>query len=67
MALIDIGPTSGTTSGLKDRLDLKMAAILKISKYFRYIHFDIRYGQIVRNYARKSNFDVDDVIDDVTG
>ena len=27
--------TSGTTSGLKDRPDLKMAAILKISKYLR--------------------------------
>ena len=26
---------SGKTSGLKDRLDLKMAAILEISKYLR--------------------------------
>ena len=57
---------SDTTSGLKDRLDLKMAAILKISQYFRQVHFGIRYGKIVRNYARKSTFDVDDVTDDVT-
>ena len=27
--------TSGTTSGFKDHPDIKMAAILKISKYFR--------------------------------
>ena len=53
--------TSGTTSGLKTRPNLEMAAILKISKYLRYVHFDIRYGKIVR-----STFDVDDVTDDVT-
>ena len=29
--------TSGTTSGLKTRPNLKMAAILKISKYLRFI------------------------------
>ena len=36
------------------------------SKYFRYVHFDIRYGKIVKNYPRKSYFDPDDVSDDVT-
>ena len=41
-------PKFGTSSGLKDRLDLKMAAILKISKYFRQVYFGIRYGKIVR-------------------
>ena len=43
-----------------------MAAILKFSKYFRYVHFDIGYGKIVKNYPRKSYFDPDDVSDDVT-
>ena len=33
MAYLGADSTSGTTSGLKDRPDLKMAAILKISKY----------------------------------
>ena len=56
----------GTASGLKDRLILKMAAILKILKYFRQINFDFRYGKIVPNYARKIAFHADDVIDDVT-
>ena len=35
MAYLNVHSTSGTTSGVKDRPDLKMAAILKISKYFR--------------------------------
>ena len=43
-----------------------MAAILKFSKYFRYVHFDIRYRKTVKNYPRKSYFDPDDVSDDVT-
>ena len=43
-----------------------MAAILKISKYLGYVHFDIRYGKIIANCLRKSSFDVDDVTDDVT-
>ena len=38
-----------------------MAAILKISKYFRWVHFDIRYRETVRNWPQKSIFDVDDV------
>ena len=43
-----------------------MAAILKISKYLRYVHFDARYEKNITNYHRKSIFDVDDVTDDVT-
>ena len=58
--------SSGTTSGLNVRPNLKMAAILKISKYFRQVNFDTRYRKIVRNYPRKGTFDVDDVIDDDT-
>ena len=38
-----------------------MAAILKISKYFRKVHFDIRYGKNVQNWPQKSTFYVDDV------
>ena len=43
-----------------------MAAILKISKYFREVQFDDKYGKIVRNYPGKSIFNVDDVTDNVT-
>ena len=43
-----------------------MAPILKIPKYFRQVYFGIRYGKIVRNYARKGTFDVDDVTDEGT-
>ena len=50
---------SGTTSGLKDRPGLKMAAVLKISKCFRKVDLDIRYGEIVTNCPRKITFDVD--------
>ena len=39
-----------------------MAAIMKIL-----LQFHLRYEQIVRNYAIKSIFDDDDVIDYVTG
>ena len=58
--------TSSTSSGLKDRPNLKMAAILKISKYFRQVHFDIISENIIANYPRKSMFDASDVIGDVT-
>ena len=57
----------GTTSGLKDRPNLKMAAILKISNFSFQVYFDIRYENTVTNCPRKNIFDVDDVIDDVTG
>ena len=43
-----------------------MAAILKILKYQTQLQFDLRYEKIVPNYATKSIFNDDDVIDDVT-
>ena len=46
---------------------LKMAAILKILKYQTQLHSGLRYEKIVPNYAEKSFFYGDDVIDDVTG
>ena len=62
-----LGSTFVPTSGLKNtRPNPQMAAILKISKYLRYIHFDIRYGKNIANYYIKSVFDVHDVTDDVT-
>ena len=59
--------TSGVTSGLTLNFDIKMAAILKMPKYYMQLQFDIRYEKIVPNYARKSIFRGDDVIHDVTG
>ena len=44
-----------------------MVAILKILKYYTQLRFDLRYEKIVPNYAKKSIFHDDDVIDDVTG
>ena len=66
MGYLDVELFSGTTSDLKVRWYLKMTDILKISKYFRKVRFDIRYAKIVRNYLRKSTFDVDDVTDEAT-
>ena len=57
---------SGITSGEKILRDLKMAAILKMSKYKTQLQFDIRNEKIIPNYARKKYFHSDDVIDDVT-
>ena len=59
--------TSGVTSGLTLNFDIKMAAILKMPKYYMQLQFDIKYEKIVPNYARKSIFRGDDVIHDVTG
>ena len=60
--------TSNITSGKKVCHNLKMAAILKMSKYLTQPQFDIiRYENIIPNYARKSIFHGDDIIDDVTG
>ena len=59
--------TSGVTSGLTLNFDIKMAAILKMPKYYMQLQFDIRYEKIVPNYARKSIFRGHDVIHDVTG
>ena len=44
-----------------------MAVILKILKYETQIQFDLRYEKSVPNYATKSIFHGNDVIDDVTG
>ena len=41
-----------------------MAAILKILKYQTQLQSDLRYEKIVPNYAKKSFFYGDDVIDD---
>ena len=53
-------------SGKKVCRELKMAAILKILKYETQLQFDLRYENIVPNYATKSIFMMM-VIDDVTG
>ena len=44
-----------------------MAAILKMPTYYAQVQLDTRYEKIITNYARKSIFGGDDVIDDVTG
>ena len=45
--------TSGITSGKKVCRELKMAAILKISKYQTQLQFHLKYKKIVPNYAKK--------------
>ena len=67
MAIFLVYSTSGITSGKKVWRELKMAAILKILKYWRQLQFDIRYENIVPNSAKKRYFHDDDVIDDFTG
>ena len=57
---------SGTTSGLKARPNLKMAAILEISNFSFQVNFDIRYEKTVTKCLREIFFYVDNVIDDVT-
>ena len=56
MAIFVAYSTSGVTSGKKFRRELKMAAILKMSKYSIQLQFDIRNEKIVPNYARKMIF-----------
>ena len=67
MAIFLVYSPSGITSGKKVCRELKMAAILKILKYKTQLQFDLRYKNIVPNYAKKKYFHDDDVIDDVTG
>ena len=67
MAIFLVYSTSGITSGKKVSRELKMAAILKILKYETQLQLDLRYENIVQNYAKKKYFHDDDVIDDVTG
>ena len=56
MAIFVAYSTSGVTSGKKFRRELKMAAILKMSKYQTQLQFDIRNEKIVPNNARKNIF-----------
>ena len=56
MAIVLVYSTSGITSGKKVCRELKMAAILKILKYLTQLQFDLRYGKIVPNYAKKIFF-----------
>ena len=56
MAIVVAYSTPGVTSGKKIRRELKMAAILKMSKYQTQLQFDIRNKKIVPNYARKNIF-----------
>ena len=67
MAMFLVYSPSGITSGKKVCRELKMAAILKFLKYETQLQFDLRYENIVPNYAKKKYFHEDDVIDDVTG
>ena len=48
--------TSSITSDKKNRRYLKMAAILKMSKYWTLLQFDIRNEKIIPNYERKNIF-----------
>ena len=56
MAIFVAYSNSGITSGKKFRCDLKMAAILKMSKYYTQLQIDNRNKMIIPNYARKSIF-----------
>ena len=53
MAIFLVYSPSGIASGKKVCRELKMAAILKISKYETQLQFDLRYEKIVPNYAKK--------------
>ena len=67
MAIWLVYLTSGITSGIRVYRDLNMTAILKILKYYTKLQFDLRYEKTAPNYAKKSIFHGDDVIDDVAG
>ena len=56
MAIIVAYSNSGITSGKKNLRNLKMAAILKMSKYKTQLQFDISNEKIIPNYARKNIF-----------
>ena len=56
MAIIVAHSNSGITSGKKNLRNLKMAAILKMSKYKSQLQFDISNEKIIPNYARKNIF-----------
>ena len=56
MAIFLVYSPSGITFGKKVCRELKMAVILKILKYETQLQFDLRYDNIVPNYAKKSIF-----------
>ena len=56
MAIIVAYSNSGIASGKKILRNLKMAAILKMSKYKTQLQFDISNEKIIPNYARKNIF-----------
>ena len=56
MAIFLVYSTSGITSSKKVCRELKMAAILKILKYWTQLQFDLRYEKIVPNYAKNKIF-----------
>ena len=56
MAIFLVYSTSGIASGKKVCRELKMAAILKILKYYTQLLFDLRYEKIVPNYAKNNIF-----------
>ena len=66
VAIVLVHSTSSITSGVKVCRELKMVAILEILKYWTQLQYDLRYENIVPNYAKKYFHDAD-VIDDVTG
>ena len=53
MAIFLAYSNSGVTSNKKFRCDLKMTAILKMSKYQTQLQFDIRNEKMIVNYAKK--------------
>ena len=65
MAIVLVYSTSGITYGKKFCRGLKMAAFFKKNWYWTQLQFHLRYGKIVPNYANKSFFHGDDVIDDL--
>ena len=66
MAIFLVYSNSGIASGKKVCHELKMAAILKILKYWTQLQFYLIYDKIILNYAKK-RFHDDDIIDDITG
>ena len=56
MAIFLVYSPSGIASGKKVCRELQMATILKTSKYETQLQFDLRYENIVPNYAKKSIF-----------
>ena len=56
MAIFLVYSTSGIIAGKKVCCELKMAAILKILKYWTQLQSDLRYEKLATNFAKKSIF-----------